>query len=177
MPPVRLALATALLVLSAAPAAAAAADVIGVRQGRVHALGPFVVGRDATLGAAQRVFGVPGFVQTMGTTSCRARWRRRGIEVLFVNLGGGRGACRPRLFRAQTYRATAPRWRTQRGLRVRDGVRRLRRLYPHARVRRGRAVLRSARSPFGRGRTPLVVAEVRGGRVRAFRGYVGAAGE
>ena len=68
---------------------------------------------------------------------------------------------------------------TQRGLRVGDRVRRLRRLYPKAPRSGATYKLITGRNVYGsgRGRYAVVGARVNGGRVRSFVLDVGAAGE
>jgi hypothetical protein len=66
---------------------------------------------------------------------CVVRWRSIGLEVDFA--AATRPCSRAELARSAWYGATAytRRWSTARGLRVGDGERRLRALYPHARFR------------------------------------------
>jgi hypothetical protein len=73
---------------------------------------------------------------------------------------------------------SGPSWRTARGLRVGDGIRRLRALYPRA-ERHGRVLwLATGLSRIGTPqRNPVLAAWMRDGRVRSFTVQVFAAGD
>ena len=170
--------------LLVAPAAAhARPDTIEVRGsdrgfGRVLAIGDFEPQRDPTYGAAVTVFGEPARERSRsGGTACTVNWPTPGLKIVFANFGGG-SACDRDLGRSQTARAYGGRWRTKRGLRVGARLRRLRRLYPHASSHGRDWWLVTAISLFGESRRyPVLAATVRGGRVRSFTLWIGAAGE
>jgi hypothetical protein len=169
----------------AVPAAAQARpDTIEVRGsatgfGRVLAIGDFKPVRDPTYGAAVSVFGEPGSEDPRPRVKgCIVNWPGSGLRITFANFGVG-SACARDLGRSQSARAYGGRWRTKRGLRVGARVRRLHRLYPHAR-RHGRSWwLVTGISLIGHGgdRYPVLAATVRGGRVRSFTLNIGAAGD
>jgi hypothetical protein len=104
-------------------------------------------------------------------------WHGAGLKIGFANFGGG-SACDPDGGLAQSARAYGKRWRTARGLGIGDRVGRLRDRYPRA-TRRGRVWwLLTAVSVIGeRQRYPVLAATVRGGRVRSFSLFIGAAGD
>jgi hypothetical protein len=177
----RLVLAWAVLLVVAAPAAAApfTINVRGSAQsfGRVLAIGDFKPDRDPTLGAAIDAYGQPSFQRRLSTEGCRVGWHTLGVKILFANFGGG-SACREDLGRSQTARAFGNRWHTAKGLRVGQRLSRLRRLYPNA-TRHGRAWwLVTAVSRFGEPRRyPVLRATVREGTVRSFSVRIFAAGD
>ena len=146
--------------------------------GEVRAIGDFRPVSDPTYGAALEVFGDPDAERSgFRGTSCRVSWHRRGLKIAFANFGGG-SACNPALGRSQSARAYGKRWRTARGLGVGDGVGRLGDRYPRA-TRHGRVWwLVTAVSRIGETRRyPVLAATVRGGRVRSFSLFIGAAGD
>jgi hypothetical protein len=168
--------------LAAASPAAARPFVVEARGsetglGVVRAIGDFRPARNPRLGAAIRAFGRPSS-RRGGGEICRVRWADLGVRIAFQNFGGA-DSCEPSGGRAQKAVVGGDsRWRTAKGLRIGDGVDRLRRLYPRARrtprgFRLARGIL-----PFG---TPVpyavLGARVGDGRVRAFTLFVGAAGD
>ena len=183
--PLRLALAAAVLLIAATAAsdATAAGDTIRAQGsasgfGRVLAIGAFKPERDPTLAAAISAFGDPSSRRRSGDTACRVSWSGVGLAILFANFGGG-GACDPRYGRAQRGRANGSRWRTGKGLRVGDRVRRLIRLHPRA-SRHGRVWwLVSGVSLYGSPsrRYPVLAAAVSRGRVASLKLEIGAAGD
>lgn len=181
---VAMAAAAALALTLAGPASARSFTIVAKgsadSRGTVVRIGDFRVARDPRLRAAIGAFGAPSSRRVAaGGISCRVSWRRLGIKILFANLGAGRSACKPRLGRAQNAVVNTRRWRTTRGLRVRDRVRRIGRLYPNA-LRTGRFFkLVTGRNVFGtgRGRYAVVGARTSAGRVRALTMNIGAAGE
>lgn len=150
---------------------------------RVHA-GPYRYWRTLQSGNAVRdaiaAFGVPSAAgrDTPRSNLCTLRWDSIGLDIGFA---GVRGRCRRSPAEGAWYgmRLWGARWRTAKGLRIGDSVGRILRLYPHARYvsRPPRAAewwLVTASRP-GLGTTPLLTAEVAGGRVAAIRvpaGYV-----
>jgi hypothetical protein len=175
----RLIFVLAVTALAVPAVAQARSDRIEARgNGRVLAVGDFKPQRNPTYGAAVAVFGEPASQRSrFRGKACVVNWPGPGLRITFANFGVG-SACDRALGRSQTARAYGGHWRTKRGLRVGARLRRLRRLYPHAR-RHGRSWwLVTAVSPFGTGgRYPVLAAAVRGGHVRSFKLRIGAAGE
>jgi hypothetical protein len=161
--------------------AAAAGYTIRTAQGSVTRIGAFRTRRDPTIGAAVRVFGRPSSRKLLSRAECQVDWRRLRLRIYFANFGlppRGETTCNPRVGVAQTFTARSRRFRTWNGLRVGHRSATIRDRHPWAEFRRGTWWLRSARSPFGdESEYPVVDAIVSGGRVRALRGWVGAAGE
>jgi hypothetical protein len=179
--PVVLAVALSLAAVPAAQAAPFTLKATGSKtsRGEVRAIGDFRPDRDPTLGAAIRVYGRPTVMDESGQgAACRLLWRPLGVRIRFVNLGGG-SACDPALGKSQDARVFDPRWRTGKGLRIGDRLRRLWRLYPAA-TRHGRSWwLVKGINVYGVGRNPYPVlrATIKNGRVRSFALSIGAAGE
>ncbi len=103
---------------------------------------------------------------------CLVRWRNLGARMVFYNLGG-QNPCLPRFGYFSDATMVGTRWRTAKGLSIRDPVRRLRSLYPRARYQRRGPYrgwwLVSRRAPFGDGGTyPGLLARTRDQRVVAF---------
>jgi hypothetical protein len=126
------------LVLGAAVAASVA---VLAQPARAHVftieadskIGSFAVKRDGTLAGAIAAFGTPA--ETFrDDVVCTARWPEHGLRIVFYNLGG-EDPCSPEGGFFATARASGPHWKTLRGLRIGDGQRRLRALYPNARFR------------------------------------------
>jgi hypothetical protein len=173
---------------SAAAALAATAPAVGARPfviratgsetgpGVVRAIGDFRPARNPTLRAAIRAYG-PTTSRRGGGEICRVRWADIGVRITFQNFGGV-DSCTPAGGRAQKGVVDDRRWRTAKGLRIGNGVSRLRRLYPNAkRTSRGFRLVEGI-LPFGEPRRYAVLgARVSGGRVRAFTMFVGAAGD
>ncbi len=141
--------------------------------GSVTAVGNFKPTVDASLEAAQNVFGKPSSIGTTGS-SCQAGWRNLGLRILFANFGGGNDACG--LGKAQTVSAFGKSWRTSRGLQVGAPVKTLRKLYPGA-LRKGRTYRLVGARSFSGGRYSVVAAKTDGKKVTGFKLFVGAAGE
>ncbi len=180
----RRALALALAVVTmavAAPAASAQAPDYTIRVngsktglGKVTGIGAFKPDRDPSLAAATAVFGPPSS-KAETRSSCQVGWRPIGLRILFANFGGG-GACA--LGKAQTVSAFGRVWRTSRGLKIGSSTRTLRRLYPGALRKRRTYRLVGAKSIFTDGsRYSVLAAKTNGRQVKAFKLFVGAAGE
>ena len=168
--------------LAAVPAAQAQSFTIKARGsqtglGKVHAIGDFKPSRNPRLGAAIRAYGQPTS-RVGGGEICRVRWAALGVRIAFQNFGGV-DSCDPRGGRAQNAVIKRDRrWRTEKGLRIGDTVRRLRRLHRRAkRTSRGFRLVEGL-LPFGRPhRYAVLGARVAGGRVTAFTIFIGAAGD
>jgi hypothetical protein len=145
--------------------------------GKVRAIGDFRPQSDPTLGAANSVFGPPTKLVRPSNASCRALYAGIGLRILFVNLGGG-GPCDPALTKSQVARAFDPRWHTGKGLRIGDGLRRVKRLYPRA-TRHGRSwwIVKGINIFGSRGPYGVMRATMQDGRVNSFALEIGAAGE
>jgi hypothetical protein len=143
--------------------------------GHVTGVGAFKPQSDASLDAAKAAFGTPSSQREQGS-KCSVAWSAIGLQIAFVNFSTG-GACE--FGKAQTVLASGRVWRTSRGLHIADSVRRLRHLYPHA-ARKGKAYrLVGGASFFGDGPRPysVIAARTDGRKVKAFKLFVGAAGE
>jgi hypothetical protein len=184
VPGIRLAVvlaAVAVVLLAAASPASARSFVLRATgsttgPGVVQQIGDFRPPSGATLRRAVRAYGVTTS-RRGGGEICRVRWAGLGALIIFQNFGGS-DSCGPRGL-AQKAVLTGDRpWRTEAGLRIGDGVARLRRLHPGAkRTPRGFRLVEAV-LPFG---TPVsyavLGARVKGGRVTAFTMFVGAAGD
>jgi len=167
----------------AAPAdrAAAAASGYTIRAAgfSVYAIGPFRPRRDATIGAAVRVFGEPSSRNSSSPGGCTVRWNALRLKIIFANFGAPNAdTCADDIGLAASFTARFGRFRTWKGLRVGGTVASLRHRHPRA-TRHGRSYwLKSAVNPYGDGRRSAVVkASVLNGRVTALKGYIGAAGD
>jgi hypothetical protein len=173
----------AIVGLAAPTALQARPDTIEVRGSensfsRVLAIGDFKPELDPTYGAAVAVFGEPASERSRsGANSCMVNWLGPAVRIVFANFGTG-AACDRDRGRSQSARAYGKQWRTKRGLKVGARLRRLRNVYPDA-SRHGRSWwLVTALSLTGQGgRYPVLAATVRGGRVRSFTLWIGAAGD
>jgi hypothetical protein len=173
---------TVLLVLAALALAAppAAAHTINVGRFNVTSIGDFRPSRNASIPAAERVFGPASSRRDVGGTACRVRWRRLRLEILFTSFDSpGPSRCRGTLGKAQSFKARGKRFRTWHGLRVGQRERAVRRRHPAA-TRHGRSWwLSSAVNPIGEPvESPVLEATIGPrGRVRALRGWIGSAGD
>jgi len=144
-----------------------------------HRAGPYRYGQLLSGGDAYRravaAFGRPTSRgrDTPDSNVCTVRWDDVGVDVGFA---WTRGPCRAKSLDRAAWsgmRLFGSRWKTAKGLRIGDPVRRIRRLYPRARYvsrppRPGEWwLLLERRSELGPG--PLLVAEVGAGRVVALR--------
>ena len=160
-------------------AAAASGYTIRAAGFQVYRIGPFRPRRDATIGAAVRAFGEPSSRRSPGAGACTVRWSALRLKIIFANFGApGYDPCDDGIGLASSFTARFGRFRSWRGLRVGAPVSRVRARHPNA-SRHGRHYwLKTGVSPYGDGRrTPVVRAEVAGGRVTALKGYIGAAGD
>ena len=170
-----------MLVLAAAAPASARSFVLRATGsttslGTVQAIGDFKPPTGPTLRKAVRAYGATTS-RRGGGEICRVRWAGLGALIIFQNFGGS-DSCGPRGLAQKAVLTGERPWRTEAGLRIGDGVAKLRRLHPGAkRTPRGFRLV-EAILPFG---TPVsyavLGARVSGGKVTAFTMFVGAAGD
>lgn len=150
--------------------------VTGLDSGR--RIGPYHYGSAGDYASAVHAFGKPssrGTDNPVQSNLCTVRWRLLGIDVAFAT--SAPNPCGPtRHGQGAWYGATVHtrRWSTARGLRVGDAVTRLTRLYPRAAFHDVPPLpphwtLVRQRRPDPIGITDVLVAEVWGGKVVAFR--------
>ena len=159
----------------------------------IQHLGGWRIERDPTLRGAIRAFGPP--------TSCRlvdgpdhavAVWRPLGVAVelrTYGSLRRGETACTaPGHIQVDHVRVTSRVWLTSLGLRIGDSTQKLRHLYPKARLKKLGTLPRAYWLVTRWGACvglcdaalttiPVLLAEVRGGKVTAFSLQVGAEGD
>lgn len=169
---------------AAAPASAHTINVAGGNVGgHVSSIGDFRPSSDPTIAAAARVFGRPSSRTRTSDISCDVRWRRLRLRITFASFGGipaGQTACSDRATKSQSFRVRGRRFPTWNGLRVGAPESRVQELHPSARFRRGSWWIKTTRSVVGDPTTrfPVVDATVNdAGRIRAIRGWIGAAGD
>jgi hypothetical protein len=178
---------TAAATLAGAATPAVAAHTINVAGGRVgghvSSIGDFRPASDPSIAAARRVFGRPSSRTRTSANSCDVRWSRLRLRITFATFGGvapGQTICSDRGgSKAQTFRVRGPRIRTWKGLRVGNREERVLELHPTARFRRGSWWLKTSRSLIGEPTDfPVVDATVDAAdRIKAIRGFIGAAGD
>jgi hypothetical protein len=163
----------------AVPSSASAAFTINVGRYSVTSIGDFRPSRGDSIPAAERVFGPASSRRQNSDSSCRVRWSRLKLEILFVSFGApGTALCQGTAAHAQTFKVRGKRFRTWHGLRVGMREAAVKRRHSGAELRRGAWWLKTAVSPFGDGSEFAVLdAKVRGGRVSVLRGWIGAAGD
>ena len=169
---VLVAAAAARVAQSSGPAGNDSTFVFRERAGPYHYWGKRRGGR--AFQAAVTAFGRPSARGKSEPTSriCTIRWESRGIDVDFIRAAG----CGDRALRRDGYwigmRLWGIEWKTQRGLRVGDPVRKIRELYPDARYvsRPPNAAYWEllARQSKDFGRIPLLEAHIGAGRVTAI---------
>lgn len=173
------AVALAALLVPAASAPAASDDLIVVKKRKIISFGGFAPqGPSPTTTAAAAVFG-PGVVLVETENLCRVSYAADGVTISFVNLGApGYSACDPVAGKAQAMAASAPDWRTDRGLAVGDRVKRLKKLYRERKLKRGVWELVGKKSFIGTsGHQVVLAAFVSGGQVTGFKAFPLSAGE
>jgi hypothetical protein len=172
---------TCLLLVVVAPAAAQAAPLtIRTDEHAVTRIGSFRPASDASIAAARRAFGPPSSRRFEGE-GCRVDWDRLKLRIFFANFGAlppGGDVCDARVGKAQLFRVRSGRFRTWRGLRVGRRSAVIPDLHPAARFRGGTWWLRTGINRAGAPEEfPILRALVAGGRVTAFSGWIGAAGD
>jgi hypothetical protein len=168
----------------AAPAAAARpGGTIRTGPNGVTALGSWHVATHPTFPAAVRALGAANAVHAHSSgNSCTGTgvWSGLGLRVLFTSFGGD-PYCQGALAQTGTISGAAGRqhWQTARGLRVGDGVSKLKRLYPQAvHAPGGWAIVYSLHSVIAEGsRLDIVTAQIKHHHVSAFRLWIGGAGD
>ena len=165
----------------AVPSSASAAFTINVARFNVSSIGDFRPSRDATIPAAERVFGPASSRREVSDASCRVRWKRLGLEILFVSFSSpGPSRCRGTVGLAQSFKVRGKRFRTWHGLRVGQREAAVQRRHPGAKFRKGAWWLKSAINPIGDPTEEFAVLDAKigsNGRVRVMRGWIGAAGD
>lgn len=165
----------ALVALVLASAASAAGPPL-VIQGDYNLAG-FPVKVDGTLGGAIDTFGAPSTLRRghgYADVACYASWSGLGLRISFYNLGG-LNPCSAEGGLFSTATTTGLRWRTAKGLHIRDSATRIGRLYPAAQFHSDRFYgqawwIVTRRSYIGGGPHdyPGLLARVKNGRVSAF---------
>jgi hypothetical protein len=176
--------AAAFIVTAAALAAvtgpASAARVIKanpVRSWGVTYLGDWHVAAHPEYPKAVHALGAPSNVENPDIPGCAATWAGLGLRIQFESFGGGT-SCADGLAQAAVVKGPHGRssWRTQRGLRVGDSLRKLRRLYPNARRKASARVIVYQENPI-LGDGSIVTAVIRHHKVASFRLWLGGAGD
>ena len=168
----------------AAPAATARpGGTIQTGPNGVTALGSWHVSTHPTFPAAVRALGAANAVHAHSSgNSCTGTgvWSGLGLRVLFTSFGGDPD-CQGALAQRGTISGAAGRqhWQTARGLRVGDSLGKLKRLYPRTiHGRGGWAIVYSLHSVIAEGsRLEIITAQIKRGRVFAFRLWIGGAGD
>ncbi len=186
------AIALTVVAAAAVPAAADARSSHTIKPGKyiVKKVGAFDTKSTSryrpTIRHASRAFGQPSSrFQKHG--GCIVKWKKLGLRIEFYNFGGlpqDQTICGPDASYAQSFTATGRRFRTWKGLRPGMPEDEVYDRHPAAewfdgdRYRRPAWWLRQQWSPIGDGGYyPIVSAQVRGDRITALHGWVGAAGE
>jgi hypothetical protein len=159
-------------VFGSCAAGATAAPAVRVISGD-RSIGGLAVGPASPIDAVSRL-GAPSSKRPDGPQGCVLHWQRLGLTLEFLDLDGGDACTKGGLVTATV--TDRSRWRSALGLRVGDGVARVRALYPGA-VLHAHAVdeagywlvTRHACAEVGGSAFPGLLARVQGGRVSAFR--------
>jgi hypothetical protein len=190
---VKAVLAVAVVVLALPSSADAWKKIRTNAEGQVSSLGKFTVREDGYSRSAGRLdkavdaFGSPDVRRLNQYGSCRVRWDRLGLRILFVNFGlipgDGHDTCDGRYGYAQKMAIEGPgsrKWRTQRGLRVGMTLGALRKRHPEAVRHHNGYWLTTQMTPYGDG-CPCPQAGLRAttdnGRVASFRSWLSTAGD
>jgi hypothetical protein len=162
------------------PVAAMASDhLIVVKHRKITSFGGFAPqGSSPNTTNAAAVFG-PGTVLEDSDNTCYVSYDSEGVTITFADFGNpGVSACDPSAGRAQLMAATGHGWRTNRGLAVGDGLKRLRKLYREKKLRHGVWELVGKRSPIGpSGHQAVLEGSVAHGHVTGFAAFPRSAGE
>jgi hypothetical protein len=122
-------LALGLILLAVSPATLLAASTSSTTINRDRAVGPVRIG-SGTLSQATAAYGTPTSIHHRPST-CIARWRPLRLSMQFLAFTGD--PCTSGVLVFAT--AAAPRWKTDRGLRVGASKSRLLTLYPKAKAK------------------------------------------
>ena len=172
--------ALALAALAAAATPALGARTIKAKPTRFWAvtyLGGWHVRAHPEFPKAVHALGTPSHVKNPDIPGCEATWKRLGLRIQFESFGIAHGCeegkAQSAIVKGHRGRVT---WRTQRGLRVGDGYKKLKRLYPNARRKPGARVIVYQDEPaIGDG--SIITAVLRHHKVASFRLWLGGAGE
>jgi hypothetical protein len=126
---------------------------------------------------AVHALGEPSHVKNPDIPGCEATWKRLGLRIQFESFGIAQGCeegkAQSAVVKGHRGRVT---WRTQKGLRVGDSYRKLKRLYPDARRKPGaRVIVYQGEPAIGDG--SIITALVRHHKVASFQLWLGGAGE
>jgi hypothetical protein len=171
--------ALATLLVPATSASAASDHLIVIKHRKIRSFGGFAPqGPAPNTTAAADVFGT-GVVLVDTENLCYVSYASEGVTISFVNLGApGFSACDPSAGKAQVMVASAPGWRTNRGLAVGDRLKRVKRLYRERKLKRGVWELVGKHSFIGTsGHQVVLAAFVTSGRVTGFKAFPLSAGE
>ena len=162
------------------PAGATASDhLIVVKHRKIQSFGGFAPqGPMPNTTNAAAAFGT-GVVLVDSDDLCYVSYASEGVTISFVDLGSPSvSACDPSAGKAQVMVASAPGWRTNRGLAVGDRLKRLKKLYRERKLKRGVWELVGKRSFIGTsGHQVVLAAFVSAGRVTGFKAFPLSAGE
>jgi hypothetical protein len=170
----------ALVAVAATAPPALAARTIKAQPGHYWAvtyLGSWHVRAHPEYPKAVFALGTPSHVKNPDIPGCAATWAQLGLRIQFESFAVAHtcndGLAQSAVVKGHRGRVT---WKTQRGLRVGDSYRKLKRLYPHARRKRSARVIVYQREPaIGDG--SIITAVLRHHRVASFRLWLGGAGE
>jgi hypothetical protein len=170
----------ALAALAAVASPALAARTIKAQPSRSWAvtyLGAWHVAAHPQYPKAVRALGTPSHVKNPDIPGCEATWKRLGLRIQFESFGIAHGCeegkAQSAVVKGHRGRVT---WRTQRGLRVGDSYRKLKRLYPNARRKpSARVIVYQDEPAIGDG--SIITAVLRHHKVASFRLWLGGAGE
>jgi hypothetical protein len=151
----------ALLTATLAATASAAPSFVIRRD---NDIGGFVLARNGKLSGAIAVYGNPTSREQFGYDECTVVWGDLGIQGIFSRSYDNPCALNGCHLESAI---TGRQWKTDRGLRVGDSLKRLRKLYPRAKFfaeKRWSLVSR----PFGGTRVPTLLATVKAGRISSL---------
>jgi hypothetical protein len=170
----------ALTAVAATASPALGARTIKAQPARYWAvtyLGSWHVRANPEYPKAVHALGTPSHVKNPDIPGCEATWARLGLRIQFESFGIAEscedGKAQSAVVKGHRGRVT---WKTQRGLRVGDSFRKLKRLYPNARHKPGARVIVYQREPaIGDG--SIITAVLRHHKVASLRLWLGGAGE
>lgn len=162
------------------PVASANERLISIEEGKVTRIG-LLRPMETTPSQAIAAFGTPTSITNYPSSSCNYSWGDLGLKLVFANFGGG-GPCgeagRIGSFELAGEAAEQAGWRTGEGARVGTTATALERLFPGATRTGAEMLLVETPSVIGAdGTIDIATAFIVDGEARAYRFYVGAAGE